>query len=254
MGLADLHIHSTYSWDGTATVAAILKTAVARGLNVVAITDHDEISGALEALDLAPAYGLEVVPGIEVSTADGHLLALYLRRLIPAGLSLKETLHRIGEQGGVAVAAHPGAFGMESLSPHVIRCARREGDLARVLVGLEILNGSLIFRRRSSVVAQPLAQSLNMAQVGNSDAHSVALIGSGLTRFIGHTGADLRRALECSFTQAFAGQPSGALGVAADWLPRYLLRCAGWATTNADSEQPVRLSRLANGLSEARQA
>jgi len=246
MGLGDLHIHSTHSWDGTATVAAILRTAAARGLNVVAITDHDQIAGACEALALAPAYGLEVVPGVEVSTTAGHLLALYVRRPIPAGRSLVETLWRIGEAGGLAVAPHPGAFGMESLSPRVIRRIRRSSDLARILVGVETLNGSLIFRRRSSVVAPPLAQALGMAHVGNSDAHSVALIGSGVTRFAGHTAADLRRGLETSSTQAFADQPQAALAVAADWLPRYLLRRAGWVTTSRTFDEPLRLGRLAS--------
>ena len=75
-GSADLHLHTTYGWDGTAAVSAILRTAAERGLNVVAITDHDQIAGALVALELAPDYNVEVVPGIEVSTADGHLLAL----------------------------------------------------------------------------------------------------------------------------------------------------------------------------------
>lgn len=252
MGLADLHIHSLHSWDGTATVAAILKTASMRGLNVVAITDHDELGGVAEALELAPAYGLEVVPGVEVSTADGHLLALYVRRPVPAGQPLKETLHRIGEMGGLAVAAHPAAFGIDSLTPDLIRRARRESDLAKVLVGVETLNGCLLFNRRSSIVAEPLARALGMAHVGNSDAHSVALIGAGLTRFMGHGAADLRRALEFGLTQAMAGQPTGAPAVAADWLPRYLLRCAGWVTSNPASDAPVQLGYLAHRLSEAK--
>jgi len=192
------------------------------------------------------------VPGIEVSTTAGHLLALYVQRPVPSGRSLVETLWRIGEAGGLAVAAHPGALGMDSLSARVIRRIRRGGDLARVLVGLETLNGSLIFRRRSSALAQPLAQALGMAHVGNSDAHSPALIGSGMTRFVGQTAADLRRALESSCTQALALEPTGALAVAADWLPRYVLRCAGWAAANPHADQPVRLSRLAGRLSEAR--
>ena len=76
MGKADLHIHTIYSWDGTCTVEAVLKQAAhIAGLDVIAITDHDEIQGALEAVDLAPRYGIEVIPGCEISTADGHLLA-----------------------------------------------------------------------------------------------------------------------------------------------------------------------------------
>ncbi len=65
MGLADLHIHTVYSWDGTATVSAVLKTAMIRGLNVIAITDHDEIQGALDAQKLAPDYGLDMCRGLK---------------------------------------------------------------------------------------------------------------------------------------------------------------------------------------------
>ncbi len=62
MGLADLHLHTTYSWDGTAAVSAILRAAAERGLSVVAITDHDQIAGAWIALELAAGFGVEVVP------------------------------------------------------------------------------------------------------------------------------------------------------------------------------------------------
>ncbi|NTU75780.1 MAG: phosphotransferase, partial [Anaerolineaceae bacterium] len=70
-------------------VSAVLQHVIEQTeLNVIAITDHDEIKGALEAVELAPAFGIEVVPGSEISTADGHVLALYIRQRVPAGLSL----------------------------------------------------------------------------------------------------------------------------------------------------------------------
>ena len=62
MGTADLHIHSIYSYDATTTVRAILKQAADVGLNVIAVTDHDEIRGSFEAAQLAPQYGLEAIP------------------------------------------------------------------------------------------------------------------------------------------------------------------------------------------------
>ena len=58
MGLADLHIHTIYSYDGTMSVPAELARACQIGLNVIAITDHDEIAGSLNALELAPKYGV----------------------------------------------------------------------------------------------------------------------------------------------------------------------------------------------------
>jgi DNA polymerase III alpha subunit len=68
MGLADLHIYTTFSFDGTSTVSAVLKKAVEVGLDVIAITEHDEIQGSLDALALAPAYGIAVIPACEVTT------------------------------------------------------------------------------------------------------------------------------------------------------------------------------------------
>jgi predicted metal-dependent phosphoesterase TrpH len=71
MGLADLHIHTIYSYDGTATVPGVLQRAKEVGLNVIAITDHDEIKGSLKAFDLAARFGIEVIPGIEVTPPKG---------------------------------------------------------------------------------------------------------------------------------------------------------------------------------------
>jgi predicted metal-dependent phosphoesterase TrpH len=83
MGTADLHIHSTYSYDATTTVRAILKHASDVGLDVIAVTDHDDIRGSLEARELAPQYGIEAIPAVEISTKDGHLVALFVESLPP---------------------------------------------------------------------------------------------------------------------------------------------------------------------------
>jgi len=104
MGLADLHIHTIHSHDGTCTVSGILQYASSvANLDVVAITDHDDIDGALEAVELASEFGIEVIPGSEITTAEGHLLALFIKQRIPAGLSLIETLLEIQKQDGLAV-------------------------------------------------------------------------------------------------------------------------------------------------------
>ena len=75
MGLADLHMHTIYSYDGTATVPSVLKHAKQAGMDIIAITDHDEIRGALLAEELAPQFGIQVLRGIEITTAEGDLLA-----------------------------------------------------------------------------------------------------------------------------------------------------------------------------------
>ena len=84
MGLADIHMHTLFSYDGTATVPAVLNRASQVGLDMIAITDHDEIRGALMAEQLAPKFGIQVIPGVEITTAEGDLLALSIRKLIPA--------------------------------------------------------------------------------------------------------------------------------------------------------------------------
>lgn len=107
MGFADLHIHSIYSYDGTASVPSVLRRAKQIGLNVIAITDHDEINGSLKALDFASQFDIEVIPGVEVTTAEGDLLALNVTSLVERGRPLIETVLVVGELGGFCIAPHP---------------------------------------------------------------------------------------------------------------------------------------------------
>jgi predicted metal-dependent phosphoesterase TrpH len=244
MGLADLHIHTIYSWDGTSTVSAVLKQVVEHTeLDLIAITDHDEIRGAYEALDLASAYGIEIIPGCEISTADGHLLALFIQQRVPPGLTLRETVLRVGDQGGVCIAAHPSARGANSLSPAAIRTALSEPDVSHVLVGIEAYNAGLV-HQGSNGIAQALAAELPVAQVGNSDAHLLWMIGRGATEFSGRTAADLRVALETHRTVAITGATYNPARLVGDWLSRYLLRKAGWVAWNAGPDSPIRLGHL----------
>ncbi|HZW03875.1 MAG TPA: PHP domain-containing protein, partial [Anaerolineaceae bacterium] len=75
MGFADLHIHSIYSYDGICRIATILDyVANQTQLDLIAVTDHDVIEGSLEAVELAPAYGLEAVPAVEITAREGHIL------------------------------------------------------------------------------------------------------------------------------------------------------------------------------------
>lgn len=244
MGFADLHIHSVYSWDGTSTVPAIIKYAADRTkLNVIAITDHDEIDGSLEALQLAPAYGVEVIPGCEISTSEGHLLAYYIHKKIPADLSLMDTLRLIGEQGGIAVAAHPEAFGMKSLPFSAIRNALLYPETRQILVGVESFNSG-IFYRKTNFLAGQFCRANPVAEVGNSDSHILNTIGDGMTRFPGSTVNDLRWALENRKTKALTGERvTTGIGIVGRWLPLFLLRSAGLAVWNVAPQAPIRLIR-----------
>jgi predicted metal-dependent phosphoesterase TrpH len=239
MGFADLHIHSLHSFDGTSTVSAILKyTSCHTDLDVIALTDHDTISGVREAMDLAPQYGLEVIPGCEISTMEGHLLALFIDRPISAGLSLLETIARVADQGGLCIAAHPMARGMNSLGFDTIISALQHEPAARTLVGIESFNSGLVYPGSNPIVAA-VSCFLPLAQTGNSDAHILAMIGNGSTQFAGKTALDLRKALESHTTIVHAHKELGGVNVLKAYLPQYLRRKLGWASWNAGPDHPV---------------
>ena len=245
MGFADLHIHTTYSFDGTSTVNAVLKKAGEVGLNVIAITDHDEIQGSLEAMEEAPAYGIEVIPGSEVTTAEGHLLALFIHQRVPKDLSLEETLRYVADQNGVCIAPHPGGFRYNSLGPDVIRRALQKPDLAKVLLGIEVYNAGLL-QLNGNLTAQRLADELPVARIGSSDAHLLWMIGKGETYFRGTSALQLRRSLETGLTRPVQGKPDSRFSLVVRWISRYALRKAGWVSTNAGPQAPFRLARQAS--------
>ncbi len=223
MGLADLHIHTIYSYDGTATIPAVLRRAKNIGLNVIAITDHDEIAGALEAVKLASHYGVEVIPGSEITTAEGDLLALFIHEKIQPGLSLIETLLRVKDQGGVAIAAHPmaGGMGMKSLTPYSILKALKHPIAGSILIGIETYNGSAI-DRLSNHYAEIFTNTLPIAHIGNSDAHTIDTIGFGATEFPGTTAADLLISIRERTTQVRKINEWSAFRVLGSWGIRYL--------------------------------
>lgn len=250
MGFADLHIHTIHSYDGTSSISAVLKHVVEHtDLNVIAITDHDSMSGVKRAMDLAPRYGIEVVPGCEISTSDGHLLGLYITKVPRPGLSLLDTALTIGDMGGICVAAHPTARGTSSLDFETIRKALDVPGVSKALVGVEAINGGLVYTRRNSIVSEQ-AQQLPLAQVGNSDAHVLLTIGQGKTEFEGKTADDLRHALESRATVAHMGKGLDGIGVLRSYIPRYVLRKLGWTEWNADPSQPMRLVRLSKVMAD----
>jgi glycosyltransferase involved in cell wall biosynthesis len=104
----DLHMHTDHSGDCATPVEVLLATARDQGLDVIAVTDHNEISGALEAQAKAPEYGVGVIVGEEVKTADqGEVIGLFLTEKIPRGMTLAETVAEIRRQGGVVYVPHP---------------------------------------------------------------------------------------------------------------------------------------------------
>jgi predicted metal-dependent phosphoesterase TrpH len=245
MGFSDLHIHSINSYDGTASISAILKYASANAeLNVVAITDHDTMSGVSEAVELAPKYNLEVIPGMEVSSRDGHVLCLFINRPIPAGLSLLETVMRVGDQNGLCIAAHPMAKAVNSLRFETIRETLTHADAAKILVGIEAFNGGLVYTRGNESVEYE-SRKLPLAQVGDSDAHILRMIGQGSSYFEGTTAQELKTALLNRTTKPIRGHGLTGLAVLTSYIPNYLLRKMGWVSWNASPEAAIQFASLA---------
>jgi hypothetical protein len=196
-GRADLHIHTLAS-DGVSSVAQVLDAAVAQGIDVVAITDHERVDSALAATAMAQARGLplEVVVGEEVSTRGGHVIGLFITERIRPWGSLRSAVAQIHDQGGLAIVAHP-------LVPYPLTCASGrsveklldDADAKFHPDGVEAFNpttaGSRWGRRAAAFVA-----GLPVAAMASSDAHRAEDVGQALTTFPGRTAADLRRAIE----------------------------------------------------------
>ncbi|MFN8411191.1 MAG: PHP domain-containing protein [Anaerolineales bacterium] len=245
MGTADLHVHSTYSHDATTTVRAVLKQAADVNLDVIAITDHDEIRGALEARSLAKEFNIEVVVGAEVTTREGHLVALFIEKLPPAGLSLLDTLFFIGKQGGIAIAPHPFNNLPGSLSMEAVVGALTNPRAKAVLKGMETHNmGTQAF----DTIAQKLSIYLPLAKIASSDAHVYWAIGAGRTEFSGKTAQDLRNAIEHNTTVPIPYEEEFSARAILSWVRRITLRRFGYASDTSSATQPINTRKLAESF------
>ncbi len=204
LGKADLHLHSA-AGDGVASVAAMLEYVEREtDLDLIAITDHDLIHGALEARDLVAKgdYRFELIVGMEITTLEGHLLAYDLEEPIRMLLPLARTIQLVHEQGGFCVVPHPTSWLTRSVGYHGLSRIMKDQREDVTLEGLEVLNPTLAGR----VVYQKLLtmnrEQWHLPELGGSDAHSPEFIGSAYTLFPGSTAADLRRALKQNTTLA----------------------------------------------------
>ena len=241
MGFADLHIHSMHSPDATTTVRAVLKQAADVGLDVIAITDHDAITGSLEARELASQYSVEVVTGAEVTTREGHIVALYLDKLPPGGMPLDDTLMWSGHHGGIAIAPHPfnqlpNSLTMESVIG-VFNHPRSKG----VLKGIEVYN---MATRAFNVTAEKLSVYLPLAKTAASDAHVFWAIGVGRTQFNGSSADELRAALENASTIPIPFEGQMRVLPLLSWIRRITLRRFGYASDSVSASSPVNTQRF----------
>ncbi len=165
----DLHIHSNYSHDSNIAVEDILIHAIKKQLDGIAICDHNTLAGSYHAIRRVKELDLPliVIPGEEVSTTQGHLLVLGVRKAIPPNLTPSEAIGIARKRGGVVIAPHP--FRSTGI-----------GNLEEVKVdAIETFNSRCIFGENKK--AKKLAQSLGKPEVGGSDSHLLETIGLGFT-------------------------------------------------------------------------
>jgi len=173
--LCDLHMHTEHSHDCAVPVAELLDYAQTQGLGAIAITDHNVFGGAQEAVELARGRKLVVIPGEEVKTDSGEVIGLFLKKEIPRGMSMQDTIAAIREQNGVVYLPHP----FDRL--HSIPDAR---TLHRFLADIdifEVYNARLLFEGFNDESLR-FARKYNLTMGAGSDAHVLQGVGTGLVR------------------------------------------------------------------------
>lgn len=165
---ADLHVHTTYSNDSLITPKDLIHYAKKRGLNACAVTDHNYLDGAYK---IAKETDFLIIPGMEVSSADGHIVALNIHELIPRGLSAVDTVELIHKAGGVAIACHPYVYFKGCL----------KGNVCEAFDAIEVINARAFPFKNSVKKAEEAAERLNLSRVAGTDAHYGPQIGYGYT-------------------------------------------------------------------------
>lgn len=208
MGRADTHVHTEYSGFSRLGVMKFpesvtmpeeqVDNARRNGMDVLAITDHDETAGAFIAEKYARQFDdIEVIVGEEVTTADGEIIGLFLNERVPDMLSVEETVDIIREQGGLTIAPHPFSFHVPGLQEKIF-----ELDLD----GFETINGGHP-DAYSNMFAKLVMDRYpgRWAEMSGSDAHSVYTAGYNWTEFEGTTADEFRKSVLNKTTRS-AGQ------------------------------------------------
>ena len=168
----DLHVHTDASRDGESSVEAVLAAAAAAGLDAVAITDHDTTEGSISAL-AAHHPGVLVIPGIEVSTKQGHLLVLGTTQVLAPKRDVLETIAEAKTLGAVTIVPHPFHRWRHGVG---LRCK----EALQAADAIEALNSRYIIGTANQKAAR-MAKKYGRPATAGSDAHNCKFIGFGVT-------------------------------------------------------------------------
>jgi predicted metal-dependent phosphoesterase TrpH len=182
----DLHCHTSASFDSLASPDAVVRAAAKRGLTHLAITDHDRVDGALRARDAAAAE-LTVIIGEEIKTADGDLVAVFLRDLVEPGMPAAETIAAIREQGGLVGVPHP----FDSHRGYGRRSGADLGEIAGLVDWIEAYNARVVnrpFGPDANEQAALFALEHQLPGLAASDSHTVMEVGVAYNAVAGDPG------------------------------------------------------------------
>ena len=167
----DLHIHSQYSEDATGSPKDIIKILQKKGLQGMAIADHNTVEGGLKALKVKPKEFI-VIPGVEISTKDGHMLALNVTENIKRHLSVEETVEKIIDAGGLPVVPH--LFrNMSGIKKEKLRNIRTK------ISAIEVFNSCSL--PQTNLKTAKIAKEYGLGGTGGSDAHDPIYAGYAYT-------------------------------------------------------------------------
>lgn len=161
----DLHVHTSRSPDGSTPPEDLPILAKQRGLDGYAITDHNNLSSDSN-------NELIILPGVEISTNNGHVIGLGISEAIPRGLSADETIRRIRDTGGVSIVAHPYDLLRSAVKPHLLH---ERPD------AIEVINSASFLHSYSWTRARKFAQKEKYPMTGGSDSHIPDTLGRAYT-------------------------------------------------------------------------
>ena len=172
LAFADFHIHTRYSRDSILSEDKFIRLALERGLTHVAVTNHNNVEGAIAVRDRAAALGVDeqltVILGEEVSTSDGEVVGIFLQRTIPRGLTAAQTADEIHAQGGLVSIPHP----FDPFRASHIRRAPLEGLAAAGKIDMiEVFNSRVTLSRHNEEAAEFAARH-RIPAIACSDSHS----------------------------------------------------------------------------------